>query len=119
MHALADLVRAFTFGLPEAYEDHPWDESVAKVRGKVFVFFGMTDADRLHVGVKLPHSVDEALSLSFVEPMGYGLSRGNWVSADVPADAPLEMLLAWVEESYRAVAPKRLVALLDASPPAG
>ena len=40
----ADLL-AFALALPEAWEDHPWGESVAKVGKKVFVFFGMPDAD--------------------------------------------------------------------------
>jgi hypothetical protein len=30
-----------------------------------------------------------------------------------PPDAPVEMLTAWVEESYRAVAPRTLVKALD------
>ena len=30
------------------------------------------------------------------------------------ADAPIELLLDWVEESYRTIAPKKLVAELDA-----
>ncbi|HCO04282.1 MAG TPA: dGTPase, partial [Actinobacteria bacterium] len=34
-------VRTFALGLPEAYEDHPWGESVAKVNKKVFVFLGL------------------------------------------------------------------------------
>jgi hypothetical protein len=30
-----------------------------------------------------------------------------------PADWPVDMLLDWIEESYRAVAPKKLVRALD------
>jgi hypothetical protein len=33
----------------------------------------------------------------------------------VPPDAPLDLLLGWIEESYRTVAPKRLVQQLDES----
>jgi predicted DNA-binding protein (MmcQ/YjbR family) len=114
----ADLLRALrraAFALPEAWEDHPWGESVAKVGKKVFVFFGTTDGDEpFGFSVKLPISNDEALSLPFTVPTGYGLDRGNWVTVRPPDDAPLEMLLAWIEESYRTVAPKALVAQLDA-----
>ena len=40
---LTDAARAFAAGLPEAWEDHPWGESVYKVGKKVFVFFGMLE----------------------------------------------------------------------------
>lgn len=103
-------------GLPEAWEDHPWGETVAKVGKKVFVFFGMepqaTDA-ATHLSVKLPLSHEEALALPFTEPTGYGLDRGHWVTIHAPADWPADMLLDWIDESYGAVAPKRLLRTLD------
>jgi predicted DNA-binding protein (MmcQ/YjbR family) len=115
MTPLAEPLRAFAFGLPEAWEDHPWGESVAKVGKKVFVFFGTTDGDEpFGFSVKLPVSNDEALSMPFTVPTGYGLDRGHWVTVRPPDDAPLDLLLAWIEESYRTVAPKTLVARLDA-----
>ena len=112
-HPLADAVREFAFGLPEAYEDHPWGESVAKVNKKVFVFFGMPDGGRLSFTVKLPHSNDEALSMEWSTVPGYGLDRGHWVTVTPPNDAPLDLLTGWIEESYRTVAPMRLKNLVD------
>ena len=114
MTELGDVLRAFAFGLPEAWEDHPWGESVAKVGKKVFVFFGTTDEGQFGFSVKLPISHDEALSMPFTGPTGYGLDRGHWVTVRPPDDAPVPLLLAWIEESYRTVAPKALVAQLDA-----
>ena len=115
MNELADALRTFAYGLPEAWEDHPWGESVAKVGKKVFVFFGSTDGDAPYgFSVKLPISNDEALSMPFTVPTGYGLARGNWVTVRPPADAPVDLLLGWIEESYRTVAPKALVVQLDA-----
>jgi predicted DNA-binding protein (MmcQ/YjbR family) len=113
---LADELRAFAFALPEAWEDHPWGESVAKVGKKVFVFFGAVDppGEGASFSVKLPSSHDEAMALPFTEPTGYGLDRGHWVTIHAPSDAPPEMLTAWIEESYRAVAPKALLARLNA-----
>ena len=107
---LATQLREFAFALPDAWEDHPWGESVAKVGKKVFVFFG-ADADAgpdvpVNLSVKLPESRDEALALPFTEPTGYGLDRGSWVTIHAPADWPAEMLTDWIAESYRAVAPK-------------
>jgi predicted DNA-binding protein (MmcQ/YjbR family) len=118
MTDLDSVVRDHAFSLPEAWEDHPWGESVAKVGKKVFVFFGEQQPDgRVGMTVKLPHSHDEALSMPFVTPAGYGLDRGHWVNVDAPPDAPPDLLLGWIEESYRTVAPKRLVHQLNESAP--
>ncbi|MDP9269571.1 MAG: MmcQ/YjbR family DNA-binding protein [Chloroflexota bacterium] len=115
MPSLANDVRAFAFSLPEAWEDHPWGESVAKVGKKVFLFLGTDQPGDggCWLGVKLPVSNEDALALTFSRPMGYGLDRGGWVGIQAPPDMPLEVLTAWVEESYRAVAPKALVRQLD------
>ncbi len=110
---LTDAVRAFAAGLPGAWEDHPWGESVYKVGKKVFVFFGLLESDAgLRLTVKLRDSHEEALAFEWVVPAGYGLDRGGWVTCVAPDDAPLEMLTGWIEESYRLVAPKRLAAAL-------
>ncbi len=100
---------------PETKEAHPWGESVVKVRGKVFVFFGVP-GESLHVTVKLPQSCGIALELSFTEPTGYGLGKSGWVTATIPPGdtPPVPMLLQWIDESYRAVAPKKLARALDA-----
>ena len=87
-----------------------------KVNKKVFVFMGKKDDfDSLGLGVKLPNSSTEALKLSFTEPAGYGMGKYGWVSVKLlPGDElPVDLLLSWIEESYRAVAPKKLVAQLD------
>ena len=48
--------------------------------------------------------------------MGYGLGKSGWVSFSPSDEAipSLDQLKEWVEESYRAQAPKRLVKELDA-----
>jgi predicted DNA-binding protein (MmcQ/YjbR family) len=106
-------VRAYALGLPEAYEDFPWGESVAKVGKKVFVFLGKPgDAGGMGLSVKLPSSGAIALTLPFVTPTGYGLGARGWVSASFAKGdrPPVELLCAWIAESYRAVAPKKLAA---------
>jgi predicted DNA-binding protein (MmcQ/YjbR family) len=115
-HPLADPLRAFALGLPEAWEDHPWGENVAKVGKKVFVFFGLPDAEHpFGMTVKLPDSYDLAMSLPWAKNPGYRMDRGHWVWLQPPKDAPLEMLTDWIEESYRTIAPRALVQTLDAS----
>ncbi len=56
-----------------------------------------------------------ALGLPFVKPTGYGLGKAGWVSATFTraADVSAPMILEWIEESYRSIAPKKLVKQLD------
>jgi predicted DNA-binding protein (MmcQ/YjbR family) len=106
----ADML-AYALDKPGAYEDHPWGESVAKVGKKVFVFFGVADSDAAGMWVKLPASQPLALAQPGVKPATYGLGKAGWVSIRfAEAGLPPETLREWIDESYRAVAPKRLAA---------
>jgi predicted DNA-binding protein (MmcQ/YjbR family) len=102
------LVR-YALGKPGAYEDHPWGEIVTKVGKKVFVFFGVSDGDDAGMSVKLPASQPLALAQPGVRSTGYGLGKAGWVTVRFgEADLPAETLREWIDESYRAVAPKRV-----------
>jgi predicted DNA-binding protein (MmcQ/YjbR family) len=116
----ARLLRDFALSLPEAYEEFPWGERVAKVKGKVFVFLGM-NGDELGLSVKLPQSAILALDLPFASPTGYGLGKAGWVTARFAKreKAPVDLLRSWIDESYRAIAPKKLVASLSAAAESG
>ncbi|HYO52825.1 MmcQ/YjbR family DNA-binding protein [Archangium sp.] len=98
---------------PEVTEDFPWGHRTLKVKGKAFVFLTLS-GEGLSMSVKLPQSNGAALMLPFVQPTGYGLGKSGWVSASFGArdTPPLEILRQWLDESYRAVAPKKLVAQL-------
>jgi len=98
---------------PEAHEDMPWGHHAIKVRGKTFIFLA-ADAETFSLSVKLPSSVGVALGLPYVSPTEYGLGRSGWVTARFSRtkSLPGEVLRLWIDESYRAVAPKRLVAPL-------
>lgn len=111
-----NAIREHGLALPEAWEDHPWGESALKVRKKVFVFNGFPEPDRYTLSVKLPRSAADVLTWENAKPTGYGLGRHGWVSIgwDRGAALDLEAVLALVDESYRAVAPKTLVKRLDA-----
>ncbi len=111
----AAAVRRFAGGMPDAYEDFPWDEVVVKVGKKIFVFLGAPPDVALGVCVKLRESLDAALSLGFTSPAGHGLGRHGWVTAKFAPDEdpPVDLLCDWIDESYRLVAGKRRVAELD------
>jgi predicted DNA-binding protein (MmcQ/YjbR family) len=109
-----EALKAFALSLPEAFEDMPWEsDTVAKVNKKIFVFLGATDT--ASISVKLPESGDHALSVDGAVPTSYGLGRHGWVTVPIKGHAApsLDVLRDWIEESYRAVAPKKLVARLD------
>jgi predicted DNA-binding protein (MmcQ/YjbR family) len=104
---------------PGAWEDHPWGETVVKVKTKIFLFLGKPD-EGLGLSVKLPESGSFALGLDWTEPTGYGLGKAGWVSARFEAKAkpPVDVLCKWIDESYRAVAPVTLLKQLDGAAPA-
>ena len=114
MAGARDKVLAFALSLPETAEDRPWENDVVvKVRGKIFVFAGPAGSKRL--SVKLAESHAHALAIEGAAPTSYGLGKAGWVT--VPLRAPgvsIDVLRDWIEESYRIVAPKRLVAELEA-----
>lgn len=108
-------LRAHGLAFPEAVEDFPWGHTALKVRGKTFVWLDESDG-ALSLTVKLPVSRDFALIFDFAAPAGYGLGRSGWISARFGAGetVDLDLLERWLAESYRAVAPKRLAALVPA-----
>lgn len=111
-----DMV-AFALRLPEAWKDHPWGETVVKVAKKVFVFFGVEGGlGDFGMCVKLPDSGPQVLKRAYAEPAGYGLGKSGWVVVKFHEgdDVPLADVRAWIVESYRAVAPKKLSKQLDA-----
>ncbi len=107
-------LRDFALTFPAATEDHPWGHIAVKVKGKMFLVLGGYD-DQLTVTTKLPSSGKMTLLLPFASPTGYGMGKSGWVTGTFSPDdpIPLDRLCEWVEESYRAIAPKKLVAELD------
>ncbi|MDA0352860.1 MAG: MmcQ/YjbR family DNA-binding protein [Chloroflexi bacterium] len=110
--ALRDELIAFALTFPEAWQDFPWEEPTAKVRKKIFAFFGRREGECLRVGVKLPETADAILQEPWAEPSSHGLGRHGWVTLgfDDPEDVPIDLLFDLIVESYVAVAPKRLAA---------
>jgi predicted DNA-binding protein (MmcQ/YjbR family) len=118
-HPAEAPLRAFALSFPEVREDFPWGESAFKVKGKVFLFMRAHE-EGLGLSVKLPVTNERALANSFAEPTGYGLGKSGWVSARFGPDerVPVELIRAWIDESFRAVAPKKIVAQLAGGAPA-
>jgi predicted DNA-binding protein (MmcQ/YjbR family) len=118
IHPSEKALRTYAMGFPEAYEEFPWGERAFKVAKKVFLFMHFGPDKGLSLSMKLPDSGGAALAFPFAEPTGYGLGKAGWVSARFGAreKLPIDLLEQWIEESYRAVAPKKLVAQLRPGP---
>jgi len=69
----------------------------------------------LHITVKLKSMHRAALKMSNVTKTGYGLGKHGWVTAEFAKSGipSMELLRQWVNESFRMVAPKKIVAALE------
>ncbi len=107
-------LREIGLSYPEAYEEFPWGQRAIKVKKKIF-FTVNADPEGLGLTLKLPNSGKEALLLPFTEPTHYGMGKYGWVTARFgpKEEPPMFLIRDWIEESFRAVAPKTMVKLLD------
>ena len=111
---LEAAIRDHALAYPQTEEAFPWGERAIKVKGKAFLFMRLGDSE-LSFSVKLPRTGMQALAMPFAKPTEYGLGKHGWVTIRLTKTTkPLtEQCLTWIDESYRAVAPKRVVAALD------
>jgi hypothetical protein len=127
-----DAVRDYALQLPNAVEDFPWGESVVKVEkrdaappawrkhlvhGPMFLWLGGRDVDVPAVAVKLRGPAHEhAVASGAASTTHSGLGAWGWLTVSL-ANTDVELVCDWVDASYRVVAPKKLVKLLDSRPP--
>jgi predicted DNA-binding protein (MmcQ/YjbR family) len=112
--ALKEL-RAFGLAFPGTHTKSPWPGHLdLAVKDKTFAYLSL-EGQPLGISCKLPRSAEAALMLPFAKPTGYGLGKSGWVSAEIPLGEapPVALFKDWIEESYRAQAPKSLVKQLD------
>jgi predicted DNA-binding protein (MmcQ/YjbR family) len=109
-NAVVGELRAFGLAYPGAHTKSPWPgHADLAVNDKTFAYLSVP-GEPLSISCKLPQSSGAALQLPFSKPTGYGLGKSGWVTASfaVGDEVPVELLKAWIDESYRAQAPKRL-----------
>jgi hypothetical protein len=104
-------LRALALALPEAEEHDHFGRPSFRVRGKIFATLLV---DERRTNLKLPREEHEALVASDPETFGT-VTWGSLIRTSVRLDRvdPAE-LAELVEEAWRTVAPKRLVAAFDA-----
>jgi hypothetical protein len=107
---------------PGAHLKSPWPgHKDLAVNDKTFAYLSI-EGEPFGISAKLPQSSHVALMLPFCKPTPYGLGKSGWVSASCDDSnlPPVEMLQQWIDESYRAQAPKKLLEQLTEgkTPPA-
>lgn len=110
--AILRKLRAFGLTYPGAHTKSPWPgHNDLAVNDKTFAYLSV-EGEPFSISVKLPYTGYQALKLPFSKPTGYGLGKSGWVTFEPGArKAPsLDQLKSWLDESYRAQAPKKLAA---------
>ena len=113
--AALKTLRAFGLAYPGAHTKSPWPGHLdLAVNNKTFAYLSI-EGEPFSISCKLPHSVASALLLPFTTPTAYGLGKSGWVTArfDKGETPPVALFKEWIDESYRAQAPKKLVAALE------
>lgn len=112
-HADGKALRKAALAYPDTIEDFPWDHHAFKAPNKkTFLFLTGSEDGGFNCSMKLPFRNEEALKIKGAEPTGYGMSRSGWVTFVFTAKAkpPMAKLVDYLDESWRAVAPKKLSA---------
>jgi len=96
---------------PETEAGTSCNKTAYKARGKSFLFVG-ADADTWNAMFKPGDSKAEFQSLAIQDPNRYSLGKTGWATLtfshkEAPKSADLKR---WIEESFRQIAPKKLVA---------
>jgi hypothetical protein len=106
-------LRKIALQYPEAEEGTSCNKAAFKARNKAFLFVGM-DQTSYNVMLKLRESLPEAARLAAKEPNHYGVGGMDWVKATFSHNEspPAGLMEKWIDESYRLLVHKQLVALL-------
>lgn len=110
-----DRLRVICLVLPEAEERETWDIPTYRIRGKIFALQSAID-DRDAVWCKAQEGSQELLVQAdperFFRPPYLG--HKGWVGMWLDRGADWKEVAELVRRSYRLIAPKKLVARLDA-----
>lgn len=110
-HADAKALRKAALAYPDTVEDFPWGHHAFKTPNKkAFLFLGATEDGGFSFSMKLPYRNEEALRMKGASPTEYGMAKSGWVTFTYGAKAkpPMAKLTDYLDESWRAVAPKKL-----------
>ncbi len=113
-----DTLRRFAMRYPEVEETTSCNRAAFRARKKNFFFVGPA-AGAYSAMFRLGPSIDEAVALSERDPDTYGVGKTGWVTVkfDPEVGPPIETLERWLDESFRVLMPKKLLATLPEQGP--
>ena len=90
---------------PDSVEEHPWGDTVFKVRGKGFAFMGPHGSSGGVTVKPPPDELEGLLELPYIKKAKY-IGRFGWVDVHVEDDESLKLALELIDDTYDALASK-------------
>jgi predicted DNA-binding protein (MmcQ/YjbR family) len=113
------VLRMVALGYPQtelgvACQGTALESSTVKARDKAFLFMSGIGPSYT-VRLKLCQSQSEAMQLAANEPGRYKVGTHGWttISFSDSEPPPIELMKRWIDESYRLIADKKLLAMLS------
>lgn len=113
--AFHDKLLAIVKSLPETEEDWPWGSIHCKVAGKIFVGWGRDEDGIMSIGIRTNLELQAMLVAS--DPrfsIAKYVGKYGGIDMKIGKNPDWKEVEQFIVESYRIIAPKRLVKLLDA-----
>jgi len=109
-----ELIRTLALSYPETTERTSCNKAKFEAGKKSFVFLGET-GDGWNLMVKLSDSLGELELLTEKMPDNYSVGKHGWTTLRFPVGKgpTKKQLTRWIDESFRLLATKKLIALLD------
>lgn len=119
MKPLAERLDELAKTFPETVTAPSCSNTAYKARKKAFLYVGTNDKGTL-IRLRLGPGLDQARAMAAAAPHIYQVANIGWVTIRLPPgeSGPEGLLERWVEESFRVLAPKKLVTLLNGRPAA-
>lgn len=115
-----DRLLQIVLRLPQAYEDRPWGSVHCKVAGKIFVGWSRAEDGEMELGVRVSPELQSMLVAS--DPrfrIAKYVGKYGGVDMRIGPKPNWDEVEQFIVESYRIIAPKKLVKELDALRGAG
>lgn len=111
-------LREFAMRYPEADEGTSCNKAAFRARKKAYLYIG-SKADAWNVMLKVKDSKADVEQLAGEKPDQYSVNAAGWVTARFGKNeaAPKRRFTKWIDESYRLIVPRKLVATLPEKGP--